>query len=194
MSKPSAPEVIGLVLAGGLSRRFGGEDKAWQVYRGRPLVEYALELLAPLDSVVISANREPGRYRRFGHPIVTDRRPGALGPLSGIETAFLETGAQALLVVPCDVLGAPADWATRLIDHADRTGSPWVGTLDGERLQPLLGFWSCELLPKVSAALDAGHRRVMQRIEPWMDNALALPEGEHLLNLNTPEALAAARR
>jgi len=193
MSKPPPPEVLGLVLAGGLSRRFGGEDKAWQLYRGRPLVEYALNLLAPLGSVMISTNRDPGRYQRFGHPVVPDRRRGNLGPLSGIETAFLESGAQALLVVPCDVLGAPADWTTRLLNHARHSGSPWVGTLDGERLQPLLGYWSRELLPVIGAALDAENLRVMDLVDPWLGNALALPEGRRLLNLNTPEALAAAR-
>lgn len=192
MGKLSHPKVTGLVLAGGLSRRFAGEDKAWQIFQGRPLLEHALELLSGFSEIVISANREPGRFARYGHCVVTDRRPGFLGPLSGIETAFLETGADAFLVVPCDVVGAPGDWVRQLIVHARKTGSPWVGTRDDQRLQPLLGYWSTALLPAVSRALDEGEMRVMRLIAPWEPNALPLPDGHHLLNLNTPQALASA--
>ncbi len=185
--------VTGLVLAGGLSRRFDGEDKGWRPYRGRPLIAHALELLAGLEQVVISANRNGGRYAALGHPVVADRRAGYMGPLSGIETAFLETGADALVVVPCDVVGAPSDWAQRLAEHAAALDSPWVGTVSGDRLQPLLGYWSRALLPAISRALDEENLRVMRLIEPWSANALRLPEGMRLLNLNTPEALAEAQ-
>lgn len=184
--------LTGLVLAGGLSRRFDGEDKGWQHFRGRPLVEHALDLLRDMDRIVISANRNQERYQDLGHPVISDRRGGFLGPLSGIESAFLETGAETLLVVPCDVLGAPPDWASRLQSHARESASPWVGTLDGERLQPLLGYWSASLLPVISAALDEDKLRVMRLIEPWAQHALQLPGGCKLLNLNTPQALAAA--
>lgn len=184
--------VTGLVLAGGLSRRFGGEDKGWQLYRGRPLVGYALALLEGMDQVVISANRHAERYAALGFPVVADRRKDFQGALSGIETAFLETDAEALLVVPCDVLGAPDDWAARLITHANELHSPWVGTLAGDRLQPLLGYWSRELLPTISQALDEKNLRVMRLIAPWRDNALRLPGTSNLLNLNTPQALAKA--
>jgi len=192
MAEGSQPNVTGLVLAGGLSRRFDGEDKAWQVFRGRPLVEHAMDLLADLDDIVISANRDLSQFARYGHRVIADRRPGLLGPLSGIETALLETGADALLVVPCDVIGSPFDWASQLVAHADRVGSPWAGTRDGERLQPLLAYWSAALLPDISRALDEDNLRVMRLIAPWEQNALALPEEHHLLNLNTPEALARA--
>ncbi len=183
-------KVAGLVLAGGLSRRFNGEDKGWQQYRGRPLVRHALDLLDGLDEILISANRHRERYAALGHRVLADRREGFLGPLSGIETALRETDADALLVVPCDVVGAPRDWMRQVLRHARGQDSPWVGTLDGERLQPLLGYWSAALLPVLSEALDTGRLRVMQLIRPWQAAALALPPDRHLRNLNTPEALA----
>ena len=185
--------ISGLVLAGGLSRRFAGEDKGWQPYRGRPLIEHALDQLAGLDEILISVNHDVARYAALGHPVIGDRRPGRLGPLSGIETALLESGADALLVIPCDVLGAPAGWAHSLIAHAHALHSPWVGTGDGDRLQPLLGYWSASLLPHIGRALDEHRLRVMRLIEPWQAHALALPGGHRLLNLNTPQALAAAQ-
>ena len=185
--------VAGLVLAGGLSRRFDGEDKGLQRYRGRPLIEHALDLLQGLDEVVISANRHHERYAGLGYPVVADQRQDYLGPLSGIETAMQQTGADALMVVPCDVVGAPDGWMGRLITHARELESPWVGTLDGDRPQPLLGYWSSQLLPLISGALDKSELRVMRLIAPWIDAALPLPEGEHLFNLNTPQALAEAQ-
>ena len=185
-------EVTGLVLAGGLSRRFDGEDKGWQLYRGKPLVEHALAALSGQERVVISANRHVERYRALGYPVLRDRREGYQGPLSGLETAFLETGAEALLVVPCDVIGVPEGWAEQLVRRATALESPWVGTLGGDRLQPLLGYWSRSLLPLISQALDQDSLRVMRLIAPWQANALRLPEGVELLNLNTPDALAGA--
>ena len=38
-------KITGVVLAGGRARRMGGEDKGLMVYRGRPLVAYALDAL-----------------------------------------------------------------------------------------------------------------------------------------------------
>lgn len=183
--------VCGLVLAGGLGRRFAGEDKGWQRYRGRPLIEHALMQLQGLDKVMISANRNLGRYASLGYPVVADRRPDHQGPLSGIETAMRESGAEAFLVVPCDVIGAPEGWPQRLIERARELHSPWVGTSDGGRLQPLFGYWSASLLPTISHALDAGHLQVMRLIEPWREFALELPAGYQLLNLNSPQALTA---
>jgi len=185
--------ISGLVLAGGLSRRFAGEDKGWQLYRGRPLIEHALGQIEGLDEILISVNHDAARYASLGHRVIGDRRPGRLGPLSGIETALLESGAEALLVIPCDVLGAPAGWAQELIGHAHALQSPWVGTSDGDRLQPLLGYWSASLLPRISLALDEHRLRVMRLIEPWQAHALTLPKGHRLLNLNTPQVLAAAQ-
>lgn len=182
--------LAGLVLAGGLGRRHGGIDKGWMEFRGRPLVEYALQHLGGCDTTMISANRNLERYRSLGVPVVADRRDGFLGPLSGIESAFLASDAQWLYVLPVDVMGMPEDWLSQLGRQVGECAMPWCGTLDGERLQPLLGLWSRELLPVLSAYLDADGRRVMQFVKPWQACSLALPVDRQLQNLNHPESLS----
>jgi molybdopterin-guanine dinucleotide biosynthesis protein A len=49
-------DIVGLVLAGGRSRRFNGQDKGWQLYQGKPLIEHALLQLQGCACTVISAN------------------------------------------------------------------------------------------------------------------------------------------
>jgi molybdopterin-guanine dinucleotide biosynthesis protein A len=182
-------EVAGLVLAGGLGRRHGGIDKGWLMHQGQPLVAHALAHLQQSGCALrlVSANRHVERYASLGVTVVQDRRAGFLGPLSGIESAFLASEVQWLYVVPVDVLGMPGDWLTQLYSQLQSTGKPWCGTLDDGRLQPLLGLWSRALLPSLQAYLDAGGRRVMEFVRPWQ--ALALPAGCRLRNLNAPESL-----
>lgn len=189
----TAPEpAAGLVLAGGQGRRFGGLDKGLQPYRGKPLAQHALLHLDGCAQRLISANRNQDSYRALGAQVVGDRRADYQGPLSGIESAMAVAATHWLYVVPCDVLGMPADWLAQLRAHAAATGSPWVGTVDGDRLQPLLGLWSLQLLPLLSEYLDGGGRRVMEFVAPWRGHALALPSGYRLHNLNTPQALREA--
>jgi molybdopterin-guanine dinucleotide biosynthesis protein A len=184
-------EVAGLVLAGGLGRRHGGIDKGWLIHQGRPLVAHALAHLqqAGCSPRLVSANRNHAGYASLGVTVVPDRRAGFLGPLSGIESAFLACEAPSLYVVPVDVLGMPGDWLAQVYSQLQATGQPWCGTLDGGRLQPLLGVWSRALLPALQAYLDAGGRRVMEFVRPWQAHALALPAGIQLRNLNVPASL-----
>jgi molybdopterin-guanine dinucleotide biosynthesis protein A len=190
----ASESVAGLVLSGGRGSRHAGADKGWLQYQRRPLIEHALQHLQVCEQVIISANRNQARYAALGAQVVSDRRAGYQGALSGIESAFIASDADWLYVVPVDVLGMPGDWLEQLQRAVRQTGLPWCGTRDGDRLQPLLGLWSRELLGLLSAYLDSGERRVMRFVEPWSDGALALPGDRHLLNLNTPKALAHQER
>ena len=65
--------LTGLILAGGRARRMGGEDKGLLPYRGRPLIEHAIERLRPQASALaINANRSRAAYARFGFPVVAE--------------------------------------------------------------------------------------------------------------------------
>lgn len=186
--------VSALILAGGRGSRFGGNDKGWQLFHGKPLVAHAIQHLQPFSTITVSANRNLERYADLGLQVVTDVRPDYPGPLAGIESVLRLSRSAWWYVMPVDVLGMPGDWPLKLWEQAQKTDSPWVGTVaeDG-RLQPLLGLWSASLLPDLQHYLQQGERRVMRFIEPWAEHALALPAGCQLLNLNSEQALLAAQ-
>src|SRR5512146_1640213 len=107
--------VTGIVLAGGQGRRMGGVDKGLQLLRGRPMVAWAIERLAPqVEEILVNANQNTEAYAKFGHRVVPDSVGGFAGPLAGLH-AGLHAAAQPLAVtVPCDSPFLPLDLVARL--------------------------------------------------------------------------------
>ncbi|MFN2487501.1 MAG: molybdenum cofactor guanylyltransferase [Acidimicrobiia bacterium] len=110
--------MIGVVLAGGGSRRMG-IDKATVELAGRPLIAWVVDALeAVCPRVVISGNDWEGRQRLDDHPDYE-------GPVAGLAAA-LELGDDVLLV------GVDQPWVRveTLAALADRSGTA-VPTADG---------------------------------------------------------------
>src|SRR5690242_6663170 len=83
------PEVVGVILAGGQSRRMGGTDKAFLPLAGRPLIAHVIERLRPqVDAVVVNSNGDPARFADFGLEVIADAIGGFQGPLAGILTGM----------------------------------------------------------------------------------------------------------
>lgn len=114
--------VVGVVLAGGRSSRMGTE-KSLLPLAGVPLGERATaSLRAQVETVVISANGDPERFRRCAVPVIPDIVPDC-GPIGGLLAGLLwarSAGLRFVLTVACDTPFFPTDLASRLaqsIEH-----------------------------------------------------------------------------
>ena len=168
--------VHGFVLAGGRSSRMG-RDKALLEFRGRPMVEIAVEKLRSFCAEVsIAGSRED--LSRFAE-VVREQRVGE-GPGSGIETGLNACRQEWALFIPVDVPLVPGGLLRRYAEvvietgiTASNLGSTHVGVEDGrlERLpgeleaagtgtQPAFCMLRSYLRQPFSAAMDGGERRV----------------------------------
>jgi molybdopterin-guanine dinucleotide biosynthesis protein A len=102
----------GLVLAGGEGRRMAGRDKGLISLVQKPLVEYAIECLAPLvDDLTISCNRNRELYQGYQLDCIFDNRvdqqadkkaESSQGPMAGLAAGLQHAKHEWLLVMPCD--------------------------------------------------------------------------------------------
>ncbi len=153
--------ITGLVLAGGLGRRMGGEDKGLVPLAGRPMVAHALDALRPqVGTVVVNANRNQERYAAFGHPVIADAVDGYLGPLAGVLTALQQCGTEFLVTVPCDAPLIAPDLVARLYAAAVATGADLAVASDGKRQQPVFLLLRTSLAPSLETYLAGGDRKV----------------------------------
>lgn len=197
------PPVAGLVLAGGLSRRMGGPDKALVPWAGQPLLAHALQRLAPqVGPLLVSHNRADPEVlalaARHGASVVPDTRPGHPGPLAGLLAALEHLAGRRdappwLAAVPCDAPRLPADLVARLVAAAaDGLAMAATREADGSlRPQPTFLLLHRRLQPALAAALDHGRHRVLDWARSQGAVDVALDDGAAFANVNTPGDLAA---
>ena len=103
--------LLGVVLAGGQSRRFGS-DKAMAIWQGKPLIEHVIDTLRPMvDDLVLV-----GRGHR-GLMSIADRPAPGMGPLGGLDAALhhaADHDFRRVLSVGCDTPLIPAELLHRL--------------------------------------------------------------------------------
>lgn len=191
---------VGLILAGGLSRRMGGGDKALRLLAGTTILTRIVRRVGPqVSELWLNAN---GPAERFGLdlPLVPDSLPDAPGPLAGIlagldHAAARDPGASHVVTVPADCPFLPADLVARLAAAAEASGSACATS--GGRVHGVIGLWP------VAARHDLRHLLVeegIRRVDGWLARAgtatVEWPAAPHdpFFNVNTPDDLAEAEQ
>jgi molybdopterin-guanine dinucleotide biosynthesis protein A len=179
-----AADLAAVVLAGGRGSRMGGVDKGWVAYRGRPLIEWVLDALAPqVGEQLISANRSLDRYAATGHRVLVDSLPDFPGPLAGVLVAMRAVAAPWLLVVPCDTPHLPGDLAARLLEGARAAGRPLAVAADDARSHHTCFVVQTRLADDLEAYLAQGERAV-HRWQARHAPAVVRFAAEGFVNLN----------
>ena len=184
--------VTGLILAGGQGRRMGNVDKGLQPLRGRPMVAWVLERLAPqVTEVIVNANQNQAEYARLGCRVVGDEIGGFAGPLAGLQAGLKANVHPFLVTVPCDSPFLPRDRVARLhaaliANHADLAVAR-----TGDQPHPVFSLVRETLAGHLTAFLQGGGRK----IDAWYASlkVVEVPfddQPDAFSNINTPADLA----
>ena len=167
--------ILGAVLAGGASRRFGS-DKALAELDGHTLIQLTVDALArQCDGVVVI-----GRQIAPAATLPDWPRPG-MGPLGGLAAALrhaLEAGYDAVLSCSVDAALLPGDLLQSL-----QPAPAYVAT------QPVIGLWPAAAAFEAEALLRESGRHSMYRFAERL-GARAVSTAGAIPNVNTPGDLA----
>jgi molybdopterin-guanine dinucleotide biosynthesis protein A len=193
--------VVGLLLAGGQSRRMGGGDKALRLLGGVPLLQHVIERLAPqVEALVLNANGDPARFAAFGLPVVADSVADFAGPLAGV-LAGLDWAAShrpdcpVVVSVATDAPFLPRNLVARFVAAIEESEADLACAASGGRSHPVFGLWPVQLREDLRrAVIEEGVRKVDQWTArhklvtvPFADRPI-----DPFFNANRPEDLAAA--
>ena len=194
--------VVGVLLAGGQSRRMGGGDKNLRQLGGRPILDRVIERLQPqVGRLILNANGDPGRFARTGLTVVPDSVEGFVGPLAGVLAGLDWAAANvpaAMWVVTAatDAPFLPADLVARLV-VATEEGAELVCAASHGQPHPVIGLWAVRFREDLRrAVVEEGVRKV----DAWTArHRLAVVDFpadpvDPFFNVNTPEDLAAAEQ
>ncbi|MGE3690921.1 MAG: molybdenum cofactor guanylyltransferase [Novosphingobium sp.] len=171
--------ILGCVLAGGQSSRFGS-DKALAELGGRTLIARAVDTLAGWCEHVVVVGRETAPA-----PTLPDWPHPGMGPLAGIAAALhhaRDEGYEAVLTCGVDSAELPEGLPELL--------GPAPAYLAD---QPVIGLWPAAAATVIETILESEGKHSMKQFAEAM-GARAVNSGGKSANINTPADLAALEK
>ncbi|MDG1707823.1 MAG: molybdenum cofactor guanylyltransferase MobA [Emcibacteraceae bacterium] len=187
---PDQSTLLGVILAGGMSRRMGGNDKFLETLDEDTIFNHIISRFSSqVEKLVINHNKSK-QWEDI--EVVSDIILGA-GPLGGIHAVLnyaKEKGFDRIVTVPCDTPFIPMDYVSRLFE----CDKPLVIASSRNRIHPVLALWHISLLDKVANALEKGDLKLMNLIK-GLDHEVVNWEDapDPFFNINTPEDLLHAK-
>lgn len=156
-------KTVGVLLAGGLSRRFGS-PKAFAQVDGDFFFERAIRALRPhADEIVIVTL--PDLVNRFvtEAKVITDLQEIAgCGPLAGIASAMDSVDAERYIVLSCDMPYVDEGVIGKLVGFHE---TPITAVFADNRFHPLVSVWATTVKTALFEALREKQFRVIKLME-----------------------------
>ena len=180
---------VGILLAGGLSRRYGSA-KAFATLDGAFFYEKTYAVLREVcDEVVIVSRGELLPKFPSDYHVITDMQPFiGCGPLAGIYSVMATVEAKQYVVLPCDMPLIEPEIMQQLVD-SHQSEITVVEVVD--RIQPLVSVWNVSVKEKILDALQKKRYRMQDVFDTSsimkVAGASLTNELEVFMNVNTPE-------
>ena len=187
------PELIGLVLCGGKSRRMGTDKSQLVLKRYNQLVESYNFLKSHLDNIYISCREEQASHF-FGLDDVMKKQMIFdvhinIGPAAGFLATHQRFPQQALLVMAVDMPSLQKRDIDELLCHRDSKFD--LIAFQREKPEPLFAIWEPKALRQLNANASEGAYSLQTVIASAKSNLLIHDEPRRLASINTSENASA---
>lgn len=185
----NAHKILGVVLAGGSASRMGGADKGAVQCGGKRLVDHVIDRLAPqVSEIIIAGTNAYGTL----YEAVPDRDGAPFGPVAALKAAAIWAGVQQeqfthLMCVPVDMPVIRPDTASLLQAAGDNAFA-----IDADHEFSALALWSVQGLRHLFRSPEMPEAPSLRWVAKELGaSAVQLPAPSGLINLNTPDNVAA---
>ena len=185
--------ILGVVLAGGKSQRFG-QDKSQVKLQNKLLIDYILkEIVDEFEETLIIAN-EPIKFMQSKNISVTKDFKSGLGPLGGVLTAMKwikknDKKYQWISTFPSDTPFFTKKELNYFYKKIRINESKLFFIKSEETRHNIFGLWSLELMDQLEADIMRGERKV----EVWANSIgvntvnIDYKKPDPFFNINTKE-------
>ncbi len=192
--------ILGTVLAGGKSQRFG-EDKSQVKLAGKLLIDHMLtEIIDEFKELLIVSNNKISFHNSEKISIIEDFEKG-LGPLGGVLSVMKwikenQKDYNWIATFPVDTPFFKRQILKDFIQNINFNESDLFFIKSNNTRHNIFGLWSINLLDKLEKDLNNGERKV----ELWANNTgvkiinMEFSNNDPFFNINTKEDLKKAEQ
>ncbi len=192
--------IIGIILAGGKSSRFG-EDKSNIRLGNKTLLDHTIDKIEKeFGEILIISNNKNYNFNNKKIYTVKDCIEGQLGPLAGILTAMKwakenKKNYKWIASFPCDTPFFDTKIISKLKLKTKETSKKLIFLNSGKKRHNIFGLWSMDLIKTLEKDIKNNFRKV----EIWADKVgyesinINTEKFDKFLNINTKEDFEKAK-
>ena len=193
--------ILGTVLAGGKSKRFGS-DKSSVKLGDKSLIEHTISKIENnFKEILIITNNENIIFNNNNVFLINDIIKGYLGPLVGVLTAMdwvkkNKKNYNWIATFPCDTPFFDQSVIETIIKYPQKSTKKLFFLKSGNKRHNIFGLWSMELKDILLKDINNGYRKV----EEWANKVgseiieINSKNDNNFLNINTKEDLEKAKK
>ncbi|MFH0995733.1 MAG: molybdenum cofactor guanylyltransferase [Pseudomonadota bacterium] len=192
--KPISEKCSGVILAGGMSTRFNGRDKATIEISGKRILDHILAVYSEVFTEIILVTNAPQAYLDWNMLMVTDLFP-VRSSLTGIHAGLFYASRPFVFVSACDAPFLKQELVHLLISQA-RPGVDAVMPETAKGLEPLCAVYSKSCLNTIETHIHQEKLKIQRVFHKSRINRIsearlrkADPDLISFVNINTPEDL-----
>lgn len=191
--------VTGIILAGGLGKRYNGIDKAQLFIEGRSILDRILDTIGGLFDETILVTNHPARYASCDLFTVSDLYD-VRSSLTGLHAGLFHASHAYAFVTACDMPFTDRRIVRLLLDRIDPR---WDAVMPhtGKGLEPLCAVYAARCVTQIGQHIERNQLKIQRIFNPGkilpvseMQLRKIDPELRCFFNINRPEEFLDAQR
>jgi len=192
--------ILGIILAGGKSSRFG-EDKSTAKLGNKTLLDHTVSKIEnEFNEILVISNNKEFNFKNNKIHVVEDCIEGQLGPLVGILTAMKwviknKKNYKWIASFPCDTPFFDIKLISELKIKVKETSKKLIFLNSNKKRHNIFGLWSMDLIE----ILEKDIKNSFRKVELWADKIgyeninINEEKFDRFLNINTKKDLEKAK-
>jgi molybdopterin-guanine dinucleotide biosynthesis protein A len=192
--------ILGIILAGGKSSRFG-EDKSIAKLGDKTLLDHTINKIEnEFTEILLISNNKEFNFKNNKIHVVEDCIEGQLGPLVGILTAMKwviknKKNYKWIASFPCDTPFFDIKLISELKIKVKETSKKLIFLNSNKKRHNIFGLWSMDLIE----ILEKDIKNSFRKVELWADKIgyeninINEEKFDRFLNINTKKDLEKAK-
>ena len=193
--------ILGIILAGGKSSRFG-EDKSTAKLGNKTLLDHTVSKIeSEFNEILVISNNKDFNFKNNKIHLVKDCIEGQLGPLVGILTAMKwvtknKKKYKWIASFPCDTPFFDIKLISELKIKVKETSKKLIFLNSNKKRHNIFGLWSMDLIE----ILEKDIKNSFRKVELWADKIgyeninINEEKFDRFLNINTKKDLEKAKK
>ena len=193
--------ISGVILAGGVSKRFNGIIKAKIIIDGRTIISRIIEIFSEIFDEIIIVTNTPDEYKDYNSCRIIGDQFLNKGPLGGIHSAMKTTDKEALFVVAGDMPLLDKEIILRQIDYYNMHSNECDVLIPSinQYIEPLHGIYKRMLIRGLEEYLSGNNDYAIREFIKetavlYMKIDGSLKSGSAFTNINTPDDVAVVNK